>query len=38
MEILDQQHVPKIISYRLIMILDFYDLNVSVLNHNTSVF
>jgi hypothetical protein len=37
MEILDQQNIPKITSYRRIMILDFYVLNVSVLNHNNSV-
>jgi len=37
MEILDQQHIPKIIGYRRIVILDFYDLNVSVLSHNNSV-
>jgi len=37
MEILDQQHIPEIITYRRIMILDFYVLNVSVLNHNNSV-
>lgn len=34
MNILDQQHIPKFIIYRHIMILDFYVRNVSFLNHN----